>query len=65
MPASDMGTDSVEKRGLEGNEKRGDTLKCPLSGKADDRGKCPPFILFIIMGGPQAHSHADPIRVFA
>jgi hypothetical protein len=50
-----MGTRlSVEKHGLEGNEKRGDTLKCPFRGEADDRAECPPFFLLIIMGGPQA-----------
>ena len=34
---------SIEKPGLEGNEKRGDTLKCLFRGEAADRAECPLF----------------------
>ena len=34
---------SVEKYCLEGNERRGDTLKCPFRGETDERAECPFF----------------------
>jgi hypothetical protein len=36
--------------------KKEGTLKCPFRGEADDRAGCPPFFLFVIMGGPKAMS---------
>ena len=33
--------------------KKGDTLKCPFRGEADDRAECPPFLLFGLEGSEQ------------